>query len=87
MGQKGGQKGSKSYLRSRMGQKGGQNGSKILPKGGLTKHGSKREVKKGQRSTGVVNVEAEILNVQVLLLMIPIVVMLLVLNTSTVFGP
>ena len=69
MGQKGGQKGSTSYHRSRMGQKGGQNGSKILPKGGLTKHGSKRartEVKKGQRSTctGVVNVEGKYLTLK-----------------------
>jgi hypothetical protein len=44
---------------------------------------------KGQRSTGVVNVNGKpslkTLNVNELLLMVPIVVMLLVLNT--VFGP
>ena len=47
-----------------------------------TKKEVKKEVKKGQRSTGVVSV-----NVKVLLLTVPLVVMLLVLNTSTVFGP
>ena len=50
--------------------------------------GQKGQVKKGQRSTGVVNVNGKPLtNVDVLLLMVPIAVMLLVLNTSTVFGP
>ena len=67
-----------------MGQKGGQNGSKILPKRRSYPKWVKKEVKKGQRSTGVVN---DILNVKVLLLTVPIVVMLLVLNTTTVFGP
>ena len=46
----------------------------------------KKEVKKGQRSTGVVNVKGKSY-VKVLLLTVPLVVMLLVLNTSTVFGP
>ena len=41
----------------------------------------KKEVKKGQRSTGVVSVNV------LLLLTVPLVVMLLVLNISTVFGP
>ena len=48
----------------------------------------KKEVKKGQRSTGVVNVKGKSLYIfKVLLLTVPLVVMLLVLNTSTVFGP
>ena len=61
-------------------------GQKSYLKGGLTpkmyQKWVKKEVKKGQRSTGVVSV-----NVKVLLLTVPLVVMLLVLNTSTVFGP
>ena len=45
--EKGGQKGQKSYHRSRMGQKGGQTGSRILPKRrSCTKIGSKRRSKR-----------------------------------------
>ena len=84
-------KGQKSYHRSRIGQNAGQKGSKILPKRRSYQKWVKKEVKKGQRSTGVVNVNGKpslkTLNVNELLLMVPIVVMLLVLNTSTVFGP
>ena len=46
----------------------------------------KMEVKKGQRSTELLMLR-ENRNVKVLLLTVPLVVMLLVLNTSTVFGP
>ena len=71
-----------------MGQNAGQKGSKILPKRRTYQKWVKREVKKGQRSTGVVNVNGKPLTLtDVLLLMVPIVVMWLVLNTSTVFGP
>ena len=85
MGQKGGQKGSRIFYQD---QKGGQNGSKILPKRRsyqkCTKNGSKRV----KDLRGELLILRENRYVKVLyLLTVPLVVMLLVLNTSTVFGP
>ena len=71
-------------------QKGGQNGSKILPKRRsyqkCTKNGSKRRSKRVKDLRELLMLR-ENRNVKVLLLTVPLVVMLLVLNTSTVFGP
>ena len=86
MGQKGGQKGSRIFYQD---QKGGQNGSKILPKRRsyqkCTKNGSKRRSKrvKDLRELLILRERTKVLY----LLTVPLVVMLLVLNTSTVFGP
>ena len=71
-------------------QKGGQNGSKILPKRRsyqkCTKNGSKRRSKRVKDLRELLMLR-ENRYVKVLLLTVPLVVMLLVLNTSTVFGP
>ena len=80
-------KGQESY----QDQKGGQNGSKILPKRRsyqkCTKNGSKRRSKRVKDLRELL-ILRENRNVKVLyLLTVPLVVMLLVLNTSTVFGP
>ena len=82
-------KGQESYHRSKR-LKGGQNGSKILPKRRsyqkCTKNGSKRRSKRVKDLRELLMLR-ENRNVKVLLSTVPLVVMLLVLNTSTVFGP
>ena len=74
--------GQKSYLKAKR-----RSYTKNVPK--MYQKGGQKGGQKGSKIYGsVVNVKGKSLrSVKVLLLTVPLVVMLLVLNTSTVFGP